>query len=80
AAEHRELERLAAAARRGRELGLEIAAGHGLTTKNVPALVAIPEVVELNIGHWVVADAVFTGLPTAVRALLAASTKGRAPR
>ena len=80
AAEHRELERLAAAARRGRELGLEIAAGHGLTTKNVAALVAISEIVELNIGHWVVADAVFTGLPVAVRALLAATTKGREPR
>ena len=42
-----------AASKRGRELGLEIAAGHGLTTKNVPALVAIPEIVELNIGHAV---------------------------
>jgi pyridoxine 5-phosphate synthase len=80
AAEKRELERLAAAAKRGRELGLEIAAGHGLTTKNVPALVAIPELVELNIGHAVIADAVFTGLPGAVRAMLAAMAKGRAPR
>jgi pyridoxine 5-phosphate synthase len=80
AAEQRELERLAAASRRGRELGLEIAAGHGLTTKNVPALMAIPEVVELNIGHAMVSDAVFTGLPAAVRAMLAAIGKGRAGR
>lgn len=79
AVEKRELARLAAASKRGRELGLEIAAGHGLTTKNVTALVAIPEIVELNIGHAVVADAVFTGLPSAVRALLAAIGKGRAP-
>jgi pyridoxine 5-phosphate synthase len=80
AAEKRELDRLAAAAKRGRELGLEIAAGHGLTTKNVPALVAIPEIVELNIGHAVIADAVFNGLPGAVRAMLAAMAKGRDPR
>jgi pyridoxine 5-phosphate synthase len=80
AAEKRELDRLAAAAKRGRELGLEIAAGHGLTTKNVVALVAIPEIVELNIGHATVADAIFVGLPAAVRAMLAAIGKGRAPR
>ncbi|MDB4938388.1 MAG: Pyridoxine 5-phosphate synthase [Labilithrix sp.] len=78
--EKRELARLAAASTRGRELGLEIAAGHGLTTKNVGALVAIPEIVELNIGHAVVADAVFIGLPGAVRAMLAAIDKGRARR
>jgi pyridoxine 5-phosphate synthase len=78
AAEKRELDRLAAASRRGRALGLEIAAGHGLTTKNVPALVAIQEIVELNIGHAVIADAVFQGLPGAVRAMLASMAKGRA--
>ncbi len=77
AAEKRELERLSVASKRGRELGLEIAAGHGLTTKNVPALVAIPEIVELNIGHATVADAVFVGLPAAVRAMLAAIGRGR---
>jgi pyridoxine 5-phosphate synthase len=80
ASEKHELARLAAASKRGHELGLEIAAGHGLTTKNVPALVAIPEIVELNIGHAVVADAVFLGLPGAVRAMLAAIDKGRAGR
>ena len=78
AVEKRELARLQAAATRGRELGLEIAAGHGLTTSNVGALVAIPEIVELNIGHAVIADAVFAGLPGAVRALLAAIDRGRA--
>ena len=78
AVEKRELARLQAAATRGRELGLEIAAGHGLTTSNVGALVAIPELVELNIGHAVIADAVFAGLPGAVRAMLAAIDKGRA--
>lgn len=74
-AAQKELGRLAAAAKRGRELGLEIAAGHGLTTKNVPALVAIPEIVELNIGHAVIGDAVFLGLGAAVRAMLAACAR-----
>lgn len=77
AAERRELDRLAAASKRGRELGLEIAAGHGLTTKNLPALVAIPELIELNIGHAVIADAVFMGIGGAVKAYLAAIAKGR---
>ena len=80
AAEQRELDRLAKAAQRGRALGLEIAAGHGLTTSNIPALMAISEIVELNIGHAVIADAIFSGLPAAVRAMLFAIEKGRAPR
>ncbi|MBX3229384.1 MAG: pyridoxine 5'-phosphate synthase [Labilithrix sp.] len=73
-----ELDRLREAARVGHELGLEIAAGHGLTTENVPALMAIPEIVELNIGHAVVADAVFMGIGEATKAMLAAMKKGRA--
>lgn len=72
-----DLKRLAEAARVGHGLGLEIAAGHGLTTENVPALVAVPEVVELNIGHAVVADAIFLGLGCAVKAMLSAIAKGR---
>lgn len=73
----REHVRLAAAARRGKELGLEVAAGHGLTTRNVTALVLIEEIVELNIGHAVVADAVFHGLAGAVKLMLAAIERGR---
>ncbi|MDB4941067.1 MAG: Pyridoxine 5-phosphate synthase [Labilithrix sp.] len=80
AAEARELERLAAGAKHGHELGLEIAAGHGLTTKNVSALTSIPEIVELNIGHALIADAVFLGLAGATRAMLEAMTRGRATR
>ncbi len=61
---------IARAAKLGKELGLEIAAGHGLTTANVPALVrAAPEIVELNIGHAIVADALFLSLAGAVRAM-----------
>jgi pyridoxine 5-phosphate synthase len=61
------------AAKLGKQLSLEVAAGHGLTTDNVPALLrAAPEIVELNIGHAIVADAVFLGLAGAVRAMRAA--------
>lgn len=67
-----ELDRLAAAARRARDTGLELAAGHGLTHHNLPPMVAgIPEIVEYNIGHSVVARAIFVGLDQAVRDLLA---------
>ncbi|HEX3346336.1 MAG TPA: pyridoxine 5'-phosphate synthase [Polyangiaceae bacterium] len=75
-----ELERLAKGAGQAHALGLEVAAGHGLTQGNVPALVAIPELVELNIGHAVVADAVFVGMRDAVRGYEAAIAKGLAQR
>jgi pyridoxine 5-phosphate synthase len=67
AAQARELERLVSAARRAASLGLEVHAGHGLTYHNVEPVAAIPEIVELNIGHCIVARAIFTGLPAAVR-------------
>jgi pyridoxine 5-phosphate synthase len=75
-----ELARLAAGAKRGHAAGLEVAAGHGLTQANVPALVEIPEIVELNIGHAVISDAVFVGLAPAVRAYLDAIALGVARR
>jgi pyridoxine 5-phosphate synthase len=75
-----ELERLAEGARRAHALGLEVAAGHGLTQDNVPALVAMPEIVELNIGHALVADAVFVGMGEAVRAYEAAIARGVSSR
>jgi pyridoxine 5-phosphate synthase len=62
-----ELARLAEGARRAYGMGLEVAAGHGLTQENVPALMEIVEIVELNIGHAVVSDAVFVGMGEAVR-------------
>lgn len=64
----RQLARLCEGARRAHELGLEVAAGHGLTRHNLPPICAIPEIVELNIGHALVADALFMGLEAAVRA------------
>jgi len=59
------------AARRGRELGLAIHAGHGLTTRNVGPVAAIPEIEELNIGHSIVSRAVFEGIGNAVREMRA---------
>jgi pyridoxine 5-phosphate synthase len=67
AAQARELERLASAARRAASLGLEVHAGHGLTYHNVQPVAAIPEIVELNIGHCIIARAIFSGLEAAVR-------------
>ncbi len=61
-----ELERIVDAARYGHEVGLVINAGHGLHYENVKAIAAIEQVVELNIGHAIVARAVFDGLASAV--------------
>jgi pyridoxine 5-phosphate synthase len=66
-AQARELERLASGARRAASLGLEVHAGHGLTYHNVQPVAAIPEIVELNIGHCIIARAIFSGLDAAVR-------------
>ena len=62
-----ELERLRNAARFAAGLGLEVHAGHGLNYRNVRPVAAVREIVELNIGHAIVAHALFVGLPAAVR-------------
>lgn len=62
-----EFERIRAAVERGQQLGLQVNAGHGLNYQNVQAVAALPPVRELNIGHAIVARAVFTGLGEAVR-------------
>ena len=67
-----EISRIAAAAVRAHSLGLKVAAGHGLTTQNVIALAAIPEITEFNIGHHIISRAVFIGLNQAVREMIAA--------
>lgn len=61
-----ELRRLASAARQGTSLGLQVNAGHGLHYHNVQAVAAIGEIRELNIGHAIVAQALFSGLAAAV--------------
>jgi len=61
------LERIRRAVTYGRELGLQVNAGHGLDYRNVKAIAALPGVAELNIGHGIIARALFTGLGEAVR-------------
>lgn len=72
-----ELDRLRRAAGHGAGLGLEIHAGHGLDFENVGAVAAIPHIVELNIGHHLIGEAVFMGLSDAVAAMRAAMDAGR---
>ena len=62
-----ELEKICKAAAAGDALGLEIHAGHGLTFLNVQPVAAIPEIVELNIGHFLIGESVFMGLGEAVK-------------
>lgn len=61
-----EFRRIAAAARLSEELGLECHAGHGLSYDTVGPIAAIPEVCELNIGHFLVGEAIFVGLGPAI--------------
>lgn len=62
-----ELKKIRTAAKIGAGLGLEIHAGHGLTFMNVQPVAAIAEIVELNIGHFLVGEAVFMGLAEAIK-------------
>src|SRR5262249_8163207 len=68
----RELERLADGALAAHALGLRVNAGHGLDLDNVAAVAALPHLEELNIGHALVARALFVGVDTAVREMLQA--------
>ena len=73
----RELERLRAAAVRAASLGLTVHAGHGLNYHNVAPIAAIPEIVELNIGHAIVAQALFDGFAAAVAKMKALMVAAR---
>ena len=76
----RQLDALYQGAVQAHALGLRVAAGHGLTVANVRPVCALPHVVELNIGHALVADAVMVGMAEAVRAMRAAMDEGAAGR
>ena len=78
AAQSSELQRLADAARYAAKQGLIVHAGHGLTVANVGPVAAIPQIRELNIGHALIADAVFKGLPLAIHDMKAAMLAARA--
>ncbi|MGI9237188.1 MAG: pyridoxine 5'-phosphate synthase [Woeseiaceae bacterium] len=72
-----ELRRIEDAAQYGQSLGLVINAGHGLHYQNVAAIARIPQIVELNIGHAIVARAVFDGLNLAVSEMKRLMTEAR---
>jgi pyridoxine 5-phosphate synthase len=73
----REHARIANAARHGAAIGLRVHAGHGLDYHNVAPVAAIPEILELNIGHAIVARALFSGFAEAVRGMKAEMRRGR---
>ncbi len=62
-----ELKVIAKAVEYAKQAGLKINAGHGLNYHNTTAIAKLPDIVELNIGHAIIARSVFTGLKTAVR-------------
>ena len=73
------MERLRSGAVRAAELGLEVHAGHGIDYATVKPIAAIPEVAELNIGHFLIGEAVFVGLDAAIRRMRALMDEARAP-
>jgi pyridoxine 5-phosphate synthase len=73
-----EWQRIRAGARLGKSLGLEIHAGHGLDFASAEAIASLPEIVELNIGHFLIGEAVFAGLAQTVRSMRMAMDRGRA--
>ena len=76
-AQAEELRRIADAAALSVKNGIEVHAGHGLTLANVAPIAAIPQIRELNIGHSLIADAIFVGLDDAVRAMRSAMDAAR---
>lgn len=74
----REWQRIREGAKLARSRGLEVHAGHGLDYASAETIAALPEVVELNIGHFLVGEAVFTGLVETIKTMRAAMDRGRA--
>jgi pyridoxine 5-phosphate synthase len=78
AAREKELEAIVDAALLARRMGLEVHGGHGLNYDNVLPIATIPEIVELNIGHSIIARAVIVGISQAVREMKELLAKARA--
>lgn len=72
-----EFGRIRVAAARAAELGIECHAGHGLDFDTAHKIAALPQIVELNIGHFLMGEAIFLGLPEAIRKMRAAMDEGR---
>lgn len=77
AAADREWTRIMDGARLATNLGLEVHAGHGLDFASAETIAALPEIVELNIGHFLVGEAAFIGLEAAIKNMRAAMDRGR---
>jgi pyridoxine 5-phosphate synthase len=75
----RELRRLVDAAAHAEAAGLECHAGHGLSFDTVAAVASIPTIVELNIGHFLIGEAIFGGLDSAIKRMRALMNKARSP-
>ncbi|MEQ9350049.1 MAG: pyridoxine 5'-phosphate synthase, partial [Alphaproteobacteria bacterium] len=73
-----ELARIQAAAADAAALGLECHAGHGLSFNTVAPIAAIPNLRELNIGHFLIGEAVFSGLDSAIRRMRSLMDRARA--
>jgi len=71
-------EHITRAAAQANNAGLEVHAGHGLNYITAQKIAELNEVVELNIGHFIIGEAIFDGLEAAVRAMRAAMDRGRA--
>lgn len=72
-----EWQRIVTGAAQAASLGLEVHAGHGLDYVTAETIAALPQIVELNIGHFLIGEAIFTGLSQAVRDMRAAMDRGR---
>ena len=77
AAQERLLQKIREGARYAHSIGLEVHAGHGLTFDNVKPIAAIPEVRELNIGHFLIGEAIFVGLENSIRNMRALMDEAR---
>ena len=75
-----EFERIRDGAKRAKALGLEVHAGHGLDLNTAETIAALPEIVELNIGHFLIGEAIFGGLAGTIKAMRAAMDRGVARR
>lgn len=73
-----ELDRIRACAERAVEIGIEPQAGHGLTYDTVKPVAQIPQITELNIGHFIIGEAVFVGLEAAIRRMRELMDEARA--
>jgi pyridoxine 5-phosphate synthase len=72
-----EFARIAQGAAQAARLGLEVHAGHGLDFVTAEAVCALPEIAELNIGHFIMGEAIYDGLPHVMKRMRAAMTRGR---